>query len=84
MEEVQENIKTMTDAAPNSLTETELELINPVQRFTMKELGKCTDCRYCLPCPQGVEIPRVFSILNHASVYNVMDEENGSTKLCSM
>ena len=22
----------------------------------------------------GVEIPRVFSILNHASVYNVMDE----------
>ena len=75
MEEVQENIKTMTDAAPNSLTETELELINRAQQiYNERTRVKCTDCRYCLPWAQGVDIPRVFSILNHASVYNVMDE----------
>jgi len=29
----------------------------------------CTDCKYCLPCPNGVQIPGVFAIYNDAEIY---------------
>jgi len=29
----------------------------------------CTDCRYCLPCPSGVNIPEVLDIYNEAEIY---------------
>ena len=71
MEELKENIATMSDAAPNSLSDEELEVIKKAQEFFLDRTKvKCTDCRYCLPCPQGVEIPRIFSIWNNAVIYN--------------
>ena len=30
----------------------------------------CTNCKYCLPCPNGVDIPRNFSIYNEYYMYN--------------
>lgn len=71
MDEVKANIATMSDAYPNSLTEDELAIIKRAQQFFLDRTKvKCTDCRYCLPCPEGVEIPRVFSIWNNAVIYN--------------
>ncbi len=29
----------------------------------------CTDCKYCLPCPNGVEIPRIFELYNESKMY---------------
>lgn len=75
LEEVKENIHTMADAEPLSLSKTELNLIEQVkQLYNQRIKVNCTDCRYCLPCPQEVSIPRVFSIYNHTSVYNVIEE----------
>ena len=31
----------------------------------------CTGCRYCMPCPFGLDIPKNFRLLNTAHVYNV-------------
>ena len=31
----------------------------------------CTGCNYCMPCPQGVAIPRVFECFNRGRVYDL-------------
>ncbi|MFW5985369.1 MAG: aldo/keto reductase [Halanaerobiaceae bacterium] len=33
----------------------------------------CTGCEYCLPCPQNVNIPRVFEIYNFHNVYGLTE-----------
>lgn len=33
----------------------------------------CTGCEYCLPCPQGVNIPHIFAKYNEARVYGLWD-----------
>lgn len=33
----------------------------------------CTNCKYCLPCPQDVAIPRIFELYNEAHIYNSFD-----------
>lgn len=33
----------------------------------------CTGCKYCMPCPQGINIPRVFEIMNYHRVYKLTD-----------
>ena len=30
----------------------------------------CTECRYCMPCESGVDIPDVLAALNHAVIWN--------------
>ena len=31
----------------------------------------CTGCNYCLPCPQEVNIPHIFSMHNYERIYNI-------------
>ena len=33
----------------------------------------CTDCRYCLPCPNGVNIPAIFEIYNNAIMFDDLE-----------
>ena len=42
----------------------------------------CTGCRYCMPCPFGVNIPRCFRVLNDSHIYNQM--ESGRKQYASM
>jgi predicted aldo/keto reductase-like oxidoreductase len=71
---IEENLRIAAEAYPNSLTEAELQL---VKRVTSKyrELMKvgCTGCRYCMPCPAGVNIPLCFEEYNN--LYLVDDPE---------
>ncbi len=71
MEHVVENVESADRSGPGTLTPEELELIARV-RDTYRELAPidCTNCEYCLPCPNGVNIPRVFAIFNEAIMYN--------------
>ncbi len=75
LDQVKENINTMSEAEVNSLSQEELKIIGKIKDFYNARIKvDCTDCRYCLPCPQGVEIPRVFGIWNNASIYNIINE----------
>nr|WP_300003601.1 aldo/keto reductase [Tissierella sp.] len=70
MEQVIENVNIAKDAQESSLKEEELDLIDRVKEiFKNKIKVNCTDCKYCMPCPQGVDIPRNFSIYNNYSLF---------------
>jgi predicted aldo/keto reductase-like oxidoreductase len=33
----------------------------------------CTGCEYCMPCPQEVNIPYIFQMMNYHKVYGISD-----------
>lgn len=74
MDQVKENVETVADAPPNHLTHKELDIINRVTRVYQKKTRvDCTACEYCLPCPEGVNIPEVFAIYNDLSMFDNFD-----------
>jgi len=67
---VENNIKAASTAEANSLTEEELEMIGKVKKIFESNIKvNCTNCAYCLPCPQGVDIPTCFSSYNDKSMF---------------
>lgn len=63
MAQLKDNISTLTDFQP--LNEDELKIIDKVID-ELKNINPipCTNCRYCMECPFGVDIPKVFKIYN--------------------
>lgn len=67
MEMVEENLKTANGAY--MLTEKESAIINKF--LSQKELGElipCNNCKYCLPCPSDVNIPKILKLMNYYTV----------------
>jgi predicted aldo/keto reductase-like oxidoreductase len=70
MEQLKENIAIAEDATPNSLSEGELALISQATEVYKNMLKiDCTGCAYCMPCPNGVNIPMNFSIYNDTFIF---------------
>jgi hypothetical protein len=69
-EQVRQNIALADSAEPDSLSVPEEILISHV-RDAYRKLRPilCTACRACMPCPQGVDAPRVFELYNDAVMY---------------
>ncbi len=70
-EHIEENLRVADEAYPNSLTEEELQLVKRVEK-TYRRLMKvgCTGCGYCMPCPQGVNIPGCLEIYNNKLMFD--------------
>ena len=70
MRQVEENIASAGRSGVGSLQAEELALIDKVAE-AYEKLGSipCTACRYCMPCPHGVDIPGVFRIYNDVTLY---------------
>ncbi len=70
-EHVEENIKIANEARSNSLTDRELDIVKRVgEKYKSLMKVECTGCRYCMPCPSGVDIPVCFEIYNDKYIYN--------------
>ena len=82
MDNVTENLKTASVAAPNSLTEEELEVLDEVKKvFKDRIKVNCTACEYCMPCPAGVNIPKNFSCYNEYSLFVTPETEQELKKV---
>ena len=68
MQQVEDNLKTFTDYRP--LSEKEQEVIGQVVEIIQSRVKNgCTNCRYCMPCPAGVDIPGCFGTWNAYHMY---------------
>ncbi len=87
MEQVEDNLNSAKNYnAP--LSPQDMDIIERVRRrYEERTAIPCTACRYCMPCPNNVDIPRNFAIYNDSVVHedlsgsqrsyrNFMREEN--------
>jgi predicted aldo/keto reductase-like oxidoreductase len=70
IKQVKENIALAESAAAESLTVPEELIVNRVRDvyFSFKPIP-CTACRGCMPCPLGIDVPRIFELYNDAMMY---------------
>ncbi len=72
MEQVEENVRTASD--PVSMTEEDkAALTGHLDQLKRMADLYCTGCKYCMPCPAGVDIPRVFDLYNKGRVYGLWE-----------
>jgi predicted aldo/keto reductase-like oxidoreductase len=63
-EQLEDNLKTMTPF--KALSEGDQKVLKEAAAaYIASGTIPCTGCRYCMDCPAGVDIPRVFSQYNH-------------------
>jgi len=75
MQQVEENLASAERSAVGILSDRELASVQEARR-QYGELSPvpCTTCGYCMPCPNGVDIPRNFSLVNGAAMYNTYSD----------
>jgi predicted aldo/keto reductase-like oxidoreductase len=75
MQQVIENVESADRSDVGLLDEDELALVAQV-REKYDELCPipCTACNYCMPCPNGVNIPRSFSLFNNGAIYGAWND----------
>ena len=77
MEQLEENLATLE--APNPLCDAEADaLLEAADLLGARTNNACTACRYCMPCPHGVNIPRMFGIWNANARYQNNASSRGS------
>ncbi len=55
---------TIASAERPAFTPEQLSVITEfLQKRSRKSVGFCTNCRYCMPCPTGIDIPKVMRLI---------------------
>jgi uncharacterized protein len=76
MEQVVANVDYASRGEAGSLTEADLAQIARVRAaYEARMVVDCTGCRYCMPCPQGIDIPMILSAVNNAALFDDPAEE---------
>ncbi len=74
MEHLKDNLATFCPLEP--LSEEEIAMLFDIaEDYVNHPLIPCTDCKYCMPCPYGVDIPGVFSHYNKCVNEALIEED---------
>jgi hypothetical protein len=79
MQQVVENLASANVSGPGTLSPDDLALITAAhKKYRSLFPIPCTDCRYCMPCPNGVWIPHMFDLYNRAVVHGALEKARRS------
>jgi len=74
MEQVEDNLRIFENVRINGLQDEDKAFLTALkQRYLSRIKVGCTACGYCQPCPQGIQIPRIFEAYNEAYMLNRPD-----------
>ena len=66
LEMVEENCRIASEVQTGSFTGEDFATLDEVKEVIQSTMRVgCTGCGYCMPCPQGVDIPALFRCYNH-------------------
>ncbi|MBN1778264.1 MAG: aldo/keto reductase [Clostridiales bacterium] len=69
---LEENLKVASISGP--LSEDELTQVKAMLDENKRLMDLyCTGCNYCMPCPQQINIPHLFRLMNYHRVYKLTD-----------
>ncbi len=79
MEHLKDNLRTYSPLVP--LTENDKEFLEETAQLMLKyPTIPCNDCKYCMPCPYGLDIPAILihynKCVNEGNVSENSQEEN--------
>jgi len=79
MEQLEENLAIAGSVGAGSFTPAELALIDKAEELyrANTRIG-CTACRYCMPCPSGVDIPHNFKVWNEYFMFGKSANARGA------
>ncbi|NLX04753.1 MAG: aldo/keto reductase [Phycisphaerae bacterium] len=70
--QVEENVATASRKTP--MTERQRRaMLARLESIRQRATRICTSCGYCMPCPQGVDIPQNFLLLNRARLFGLVE-----------
>ena len=76
LEQTADNLRIFENVEPGCMSDDELKIIDKVREmFRARIQVDCTGCAYCMPCPMGVEIPKVFAMWNESFMYKTKSRQ---------
>jgi hypothetical protein len=79
--QLRENLAVADVAAAGGLGEAELALAEEVRRYFVGRMKvPCTTCGYCQPCPSGVAIPFILSMVNTVGMFDTLEATSAAYK----
>lgn len=71
MEQVEENLRAADASRVHAFSDAEHALIAMVrEQYRERTVVPCNRCNYCMPCPNGVDIPGNFDYFNYAHLFD--------------
>lgn len=68
MQQLKENLAAASKSEVDLLSQSEFKMLEKAAE-KMRGPITCTRCEYCLPCPEGVNIPQNFFLYNQAKLF---------------
>ncbi|HEX9909019.1 MAG TPA: aldo/keto reductase [Thermoplasmata archaeon] len=71
MGQVRQNIRSASSSGIDTVGDRELRLVDLLRsEYQNKTPISCTKCGYCMPCPNGVDIPENFELYNDGFIHD--------------